>query len=470
MKIDFDNTFATLGDAFYARQNPTAVAVPEMMAFNDHLAQEMGITVEDMSEAAQVFGGNSVPDGATPLAQLYAGHQFGSWNPQLGDGRAILLGEVVGKDGIRRDIVLKGAGQTPFSRNGDGRAWIGPVLREYLVSEAMHALGVPTTRALAAVSTGQKVQRETALPGGVITRVARSHLRVGTFQVYAARGQIDELKSLTDYATSRHYPNAEGPMGLLRAVVGAQSELIAHWLGLGFIHGVMNTDNVSIAGETIDYGPCAFMDQYHPNTVFSSIDRMGRYAYGNQADISVWNMAQLATALIQQADDPNVLVEEATEIVQAMPAQIEAAWLRIFGRKIGIANAQPDDRALIGELLATMADGQADFTNTFKALGTKKARDQFLDPVAFDLWESKWRTRLAGEQDAAQIMAATNPQRIPRNHQVEAMIDAAINGDLEPFNNILQAVVHPFEARDEWNVYGKAPTEGERVAATFCGT
>ncbi len=474
LDIPFDNTYAQLPPEFYTRQGPTAVAAPRLRAYNTLLAQELGISdAKDEAELAQVFGGNRVPEGAAPLAQLYSGHQFGNYNPQLGDGRALLLGEVVGRDGIRRDIQLKGSGPTPYSRNGDGRAWLGPVLREYVVSEAMHALGIPTTRALAAVETGETIWREGALPGAVLTRVARSHLRVGTFQVFAGRGNVAALKTLTDYAIARHYPDAEGPMGLLRAVRDSQVELIAGWMAVGFIHGVMNTDNSSISGETIDYGPCAFMDAFDANRVFSSIDQMGRYAYGNQPQIAVWNLAQLATALIQQYDDPNDAVEEATEIVHAMPDLIEAAWLRRFRAKIGLVAAKPEDLELISELLRLMTQGQADFTNTFRGLLEGAARDQFLNPEAFDAWEVRWRARLAqegGEVPAREVMAAANPVLIPRNHRMEEMIAAAVAGDFAPFERLMTALSRPYEADPEFEDLRRPPAKDEIVAATFCGT
>ena len=299
MQIPFDNSYAALPDAFYSRLDPTPVKQARILAFNNDLAKLMRIEATDREQIAEVFGGNVVPNGAAPLAQLYAGHQFGGFNPQLGDGRAILLGETTGEDGVRRDVQLKGSGPTPYSRMGDGRAWLGPVLREYVVSEAMHALGIPTTRALAAIASGEDIWREQgALPGAILARVAQSHLRVGTFQVFAHRGDLENLRTLTDYAIKRHYPSAEGPLELLRAVCAAQIDLVTSWLAVGFIHGVMNTDNCSIAGETIDYGPCAFMDGFHQARVFSSIDQQGRYAYGNQPGIAVWNMAQLATSLV----------------------------------------------------------------------------------------------------------------------------------------------------------------------------
>ncbi|EDQ04761.1 hypothetical protein DSM14862_01635 [Sulfitobacter indolifex] len=469
MRIPFDNSYAALPEGFFSRLNPTPVKEPKVLAWNAELAAELGIKGDDAQVQAQVFGGNEVPEGATPLAQLYAGHQFGNFNPQLGDGRAILLGEVISSDGTRRDIQLKGAGPTPYSRRGDGRAWMGPVLREYLVSEAMHALGVPTTRALAAVATGEPILRETGhLPGAIVTRVAASHLRVGTFQVFAHRGEVEALKTLTDYAIARHYPDADGPLGLLRAVCAAQAELVAQWMSFGFIHGVMNTDNCSISGETIDYGPCAFMDAFHQGRVFSSIDRQGRYAYGNQPQIVVWNMAQLATSLLQQMDDKETAVEEATEIVHEMPELIEAAWLRRFAAKVGISNPRPEDVDLINELLSLMQTDGADFTNTFRALGTDQARDQFTNRDAFDTWAEGWRARIKDQPDPKAVMQAANPAVIPRNHRIEQMIVAAVAGDMTPFERLMTALSTPFdETAPELQ---RPPTEDEIVPATFCGT
>ena len=465
LHIPFDNSYAALPDAFYTRLAPTPVKTPTMIAWNDALAAELGITGQD----ADVFGGNTVPDGAEPLAQLYAGHQFGSYNPQLGDGRAILLGEVIDTNGHRRDIQLKGSGPTPYSRMGDGRAWLGPVLREYVVSEAMHTLGVPTTRALAAVATGQPVYREQGgLPGAVLTRVAASHLRVGTFQIFAHRGETDALRTLTDYAIARHHPDADGPMGLLAAICAAQSELVAAWMSVGFIHGVMNTDNCTISGETIDYGPCAFMDAYDKARVFSSIDRTGRYAYGNQPRIAVWNMAQLATSLIQLSDDPEATLEQATAIVHAMPEQLQSAWLRRFGAKIGLPDPVPEDQFLIEELLALMQSDGADFTNSFAALGTDTARDQFTDRARFDVWQAKWQARIG--PDAQAIMARANPQIIPRNHRIEAMIEAAVAGDMAPFKRLIQALRTPFDLPTEFDDLRRPPTQSEIIPATFCGT
>ncbi|WP_171207296.1 MULTISPECIES: YdiU family protein [unclassified Ruegeria] len=470
LTIPFDNSYAQLPNSFYARQKPEPVRAPRLVAFNADLARLLGITPGDVQDMAETFAGNAMPEGAEPLSQLYSGHQFGHYNPQLGDGRAVLLGETLGTDGERRDIQLKGSGRTPFSRNGDGRAWLGPVLREYVVSEAMHALGVPTTRALAAVETGEVVLREGPMPGAVLTRVARSHLRVGTFQVFAARGQLDDLRKLTQYAIDRHYPQADGPMGLLRHVRDAQARLIAAWMSVGFIHGVMNTDNSSIAGETIDYGPCAFMDQYHPNTVFSSIDQFGRYAYSNQPDIAVWNLAQLATALIQQYDDKEAAVEEATEIVHAMPDLLQAEWLARFRAKIGLTTSEEGDQTLISDLLKRMAEEQADFTNTFRALAGDAARDQFTNPEAFDNWAEGWQARLTREADPVATMTAANPAFIPRNHRIEQMISAAVQGDYTLFDRLNTVLAQPYLDQPENEDLHRPPSATEVVQATFCGT
>ncbi len=477
LHIPFDNSFAALPDAFYARQAPTPVAQPRLLAFNHPLAAQLGIKAPDPTETAelaQIFAGNRLPEGAAPLAQLYAGHQFGTFNPQLGDGRAVLLGETIGTDGLRRDIQLKGAGRTPYSRSGDGRAWLGPVLREYVVSEAMHALGIPTTRALAAVASGEDIQRETRVPGAILTRVASSHLRVGTFQIFAARGQTEDLRQLTDYTIARHYPQADGPMGLLTAVRDAQARLIAQWMGVGFIHGVMNTDNCTISGETIDYGPCAFLDDYHPGRVYSSIDQMGRYAFGRQPEIAVWNIAQLATALIQQMDDKQAAVEQATTIVHAMPDQIHRAWLAQMRAKIGLTTQQDADETLITDLLSLMTEQQADFTNTFRALSDSNPRDQFTDPTAYDAWDTRWKTRLQSETDAGadplETLRRTNPVYIPRNHRIEQMIQAAVQGDLAPFDRLIDVLSNPFQRQDKADDLTRPPTPQEVVPATFCGT
>jgi uncharacterized protein YdiU (UPF0061 family) len=469
MQIPFDNSYATLPATFYTRVHPTSVSTPKLLAYNEDLGRLLRLDVSDTVDATQVFGGNHIPQNADPIAQLYAGHQFGSYNPQLGDGRAILLGEVIDINGLRRDIQLKGSGRTPYSRGGDGRAWLGPVLREYLVSEAMHALGIPTTRALAAVSTGDQILREQGmLPGAILTRVAASHLRVGTFQIFAHRGQTEDLRTLTNYAIARHYPDASSPMDLLRAVCARQCDLVAAWMSVGFIHGVMNTDNCSIAGETIDYGPCAFMDDFDNARVFSSIDQHGRYAYGNQPNMVMFNMAQLATALIQLADEKDAALEEATAIIHAMPDQIEAAWLARFAPKIGITHATLADTALIQSLLDLMQTDGADFTNTFRALATPQARDQFTDRDAYDAWARMHADRTASEPDVQATMNAANPAVIPRNHRIEQMISAAVTGDMAPFERLTGALKTPFALTDP--DLARPPLQREVVPATFCGT
>ncbi|MGR3570827.1 protein adenylyltransferase SelO [Brevirhabdus sp.] len=475
--FDFDNSYARLPDRFYARQPPAPVRAPRLIALNDALAADLGLDAAALRgpDGVATLAGNAVPEGAEPLAQAYAGHQFGGWVPQLGDGRAILLGEIVDPEGIRHDLQLKGAGPTPWSRNGDGRAWLGPVLREYLVSEAMHALGIPTTRALAAVATGEKVQRETALPGAVLTRVARSHIRVGTFQFFAARQDTEALRALCDHVIARHYPDADGPLGLLDAVIAAQAALVAQWLSVGFIHGVMNTDNASIAGDTIDYGPCAFLDSYHPERVFSSIDRNGRYAYNRQPDIAVWNMAQLATCLLPlMGADREAAVEKATQSVHRFPDLFQAAWLDRFRAKLGLSSAEDGDAALIHGLLDLMTASASDFTNTFRALARDDARDHFTDRAAFDTWAEAWRARRARDpQDADRgraMMCAANPAIIPRNHRIEQAIDAAVQGDDAPFHRLDAALRAPFTPDPDHADLRRPPSEDERVTHTFCGT
>ena len=464
--IAFDNSYSLLPSQMFTRQTATPVSAPDVIATNPDLAKLLGIDANWIAspEATQVFAGNQTPQGADPIAAAYAGHQFGHWNPGLGDGRALLLGEVIGTDGIRRDIQLKGSGPTPYSRAGDGRAALGPVLREYLVSEAMHAMGVPTTRALAAVTTGDRVLREDGpLPGAIITRIAQSHIRVGTFQLLAARGDVDALRALFDHVVARHYPQANDPAGLLRAVMNSQAKLIAQWMSLGFIHGVMNTDNVSIAGETIDYGPCAFMDNYHPDTVFSAIDRQGRYAYQNQPRIAVWNLAQFATALIPLMPDQDAAIEEFTTLINGFPAIYEDAWLKMFCAKIGIAEPNAQDRALIEDLLTIMQDGGSDFTAAFAYLSSEDAQDQFADRDRFAAWQARWHAR---KPDAA-LMQAVNPAVIPRNHQVEAVIQAGQHGDFAPFHALLAAVTKPYQPDAQ---FGAAPTPDQRISRTFCGT
>lgn len=472
LDLPFDNSYGRLPERFYARLDPTPVAAPKLLALNSELAERLGLSPDALSspEGIAALAGNTVPNGADPLAQAYAGHQFGNFVPQLGDGRALLLGEVVAPDGARFDLQLKGAGPTPYSRMGDGRAWLGPVLREYLVSEAMVALGIPTTRALAAVATGETVLREEPLPGAVLTRVATSHIRVGTFQFFAARDDTEALEALVAHALSRHVPEGETALDLLAAVIDRQAHLVAQWMGVGFVHGVMNTDNMTISGETIDYGPCAFVDVYHPLRVFSYIDRAGRYAYARQPDIAMWNLAQLAMALL-----PLIGTAETVQAtLDRFPEVFRGAWRDTFSAKLGLQTAQEDDTALFNDLLDRMAEQRADFTNTFRALGTTEARDQFLDPTSYDEWETKWQARLATEDatpaDRLAPMQAVNPAIIPRTHRIEEAIQAAVNDDLAPFERLHTALRTPFALSASDGELARAPTEDEIVPRTFCGT
>ena len=469
MNIAFDNSYARLPGRFYTRQAPVPVAAPETIAVNQPLARELGL--EPSGLGAEILAGNALPEGAEPIAQAYSGHQFGNWAGQLGDGRAILLGEVIGANG-RRDIVLKGAGRTPYSRGGDGRAWLGPVLREYIVSEAMHALGVPTTRALGAALTGEEVMRERAFPGAVLARVAASHIRVGTFQHFAAAGDTEALEILTDYTTRRHYPDADGPLGLLQAVMAAQASLVARWLGLGFIHGVMNTDNMALSGETIDYGPCAFMDRFEPAKVFSSIDQMGRYGWNKQPNMAHWNLARLAEALLPLIDpDENRAVEAAQDMLAGFGDLFEAAWLATFRAKLGLRRAEAGDKALIEGLLARMASSGADFTLTFRSLAGGDASTHVTDPGAWESWAPGWQARLHREAAGTSArMKAANPAIIPRNHQVEAAIEAALGGDFGPFHRLNRVLATPFADQPEAADLALPPGPGEEIRQTFCGT
>ena len=492
MTIRFDNSFARLPGRFHVRLDPQPVSAPSLLALNHGLADALGLDATWLAspEGLAMLSGNAMPEGAEPLAQAYAGHQFGGWVPQLGDGRAILIGEVVGRDGQRRDIQLKGSGRTPFSRGGDGRAWLGPVLREYIVSEAMHALGIPTTRALAAVATGEPILRENGpVPGAVLTRVAASHIRIGTFQFFAARQDGEALRLLTDHALARHYPERAGAgnpaLALLDGVVERQARLIAEWMRIGFIHGVMNTDNMLVSGETIDYGPCAFMDSYHPRTVFSSIDRQGRYAFANQPGIAQWNLAQLAGALLPLiAADQDKGVELAQAAIDRFAEQFNGHMAAVLRAKLGLAEAQDGDDALAQGLLQAMAESGADHTRVFRALShlpgvggpstDEAARAEFADPTAFDRWAEGWRARLAEEGSADRErqmrMQATNPAFIPRNHRIEAVIAAALEDDIAPFNEMVQVLARPYEEQPGFAAYMDAPTEREVVQATFCGT
>lgn len=486
----FDNTYARLPERFYARVPPTQVRAPRIIAVNRALAELLGLDADWLgsSEGAEVLAGNRVAEGADPLALAYAGHQFGNFVPQLGDGRAILLGELVGKDGVRRDVQLKGSGRTPFSRGGDGRAALGPVMREYVVSEAMAALGIPTTRALAAVTTGEPVMREGALPGAVLTRVASSHLRVGTFEYFAARGDQEALATLTRYALDRHYPDApkgEDPaLSLIDCVMNAQASLIARWMGVGFVHGVMNTDNTSISGETIDYGPCAFLDEYDPRKRFSSIDRGGRYAFANQPRIAHWNVVRLAEALLSIVEgEEQAAADAATERLRRFPALFEAAYDRVMRAKLGLATERPEDRALAADLFERMAASAVDFTVFFRKLCASAADPAadadvaklFEHPGAFHDWAVGWRKRLAEEnvEPAARAteMRRHNPAFIPRNHRIEEAIQAAVRrDDFTPFETLVRVLARPYEDQPEHEALAVPPKLEERVTATFCGT
>ena len=486
----FSNSYARLPEHFFARLSPTPVAKARLIKINESLASELGVDTRGLGpdELAAVFAGNITPPGAEPIAMAYAGHQFGNFVPQLGDGRAILLGEVLDRNGERRDIQLKGAGRTPFSRRGDGRAALGPVLREYLVSEAMHALGIPTTRALAAVSTGEPVYRDRQLPGAVLTRVASSHIRIGTFQYFAARGDLEAVERLSDYVIDRHFPDAsdaERPrLALLQAVVERQALLIARWMHVGFIHGVMNTDNTALSGETIDFGPCAFIDTYDPATAFSAIDEFGRYAYGNQPTIAQWNLARFAETLLPLLDlNPERAVELSNEAISAFMPRFQEHWLAGMRDKLGISGKEEGDFDLVRELLQAMHENAADFTLTFRRLCDAAAdeksdanvRGLFADPGAYDSWAARWRSRLVAERPEpnarAQAMREVNPAFIPRNHRVEQALDAAIEyGDISPFAGLLTVLSRPYEDQAAFADYANPPRTGERVFRTFCGT
>jgi uncharacterized protein YdiU (UPF0061 family) len=469
MKIPFENTYVALPEALYHRQTAESVSNPKLVAWNADLASELGITDGTDTEKAEIFGGNRVPDGAEPLAQLYAGHQFGHYNPQLGDGRALLLGEVIDKHGERRDIQLKGSGRTPYSRAGDGRAWVGPVLREFIVSEAMNALGVPTTRALAAVTTGDQVYREYAYPGAVLTRIASSHLRVGTFQVLAYRQEHELLAALYNHAMERHYPTASSPVEFLSAVAKRQVQLVAHWLGLGFVHGVMNTDNCTISGETIDYGPCAFQDRFDMTKVFSSIDRHGRYSYSAQADIIVWNMAQLANALIPLMPDPETAAPEFQHVITKMQDDMRTAWKTRFCAKLGIGEPADGDETLVVDLLQIMHTHELDFTLTFHALTQGKVLEYAAQADGLSDWVTRWEQRTRGI-DPIPLMQKSNPWIIPRNHQVERAIEAAVDNDFTAMHRMLDAVTRPFELEESNREFSVAPKLTEEVTVTYCGT
>jgi len=486
----FDNSYARLPDRLYARLAPTPVKAPRLIKLNRALAGDLGLDPAHLAspEGIEVLAGNRLPRGADPIAMAYAGHQFGSWVPQLGDGRAILLGEVATQDNVRHDLQLKGAGRTPFSRMGDGRAGVGPVVREYIVSEAMAALGIPTTRALAAVSTGEYIARETLMPGAILTRVAKSHIRVGTFQFFASRQDTEALKVLADHVIGRHYPElAAEPQPyhrLLETVIERQAGLIAKWMGVGFIHGVMNTDNMTVAGETIDYGPCAFMDTFHNDTVYSSIDHVGRYAYGNQPRVGQWNLARFAQCLLPLLDgDQDEAIAFAQAAIDAYPERYRKHWQTVMRAKLGLATKMDGDEALFHDLFVCMAANRADHTLTFRGLcdlsvaqnaSNDVVRKLFDDPAAFDAWVLQWRSRLSAENrddtERQTDMRRSNPRFIPRNHLVEAAIQSSLAGDYGPFDEIGDVLSRPFDEQPGRERLASPPQHHEVVQATFCGT
>ncbi|MFP5112213.1 protein adenylyltransferase SelO [Bacillaceae bacterium C204] len=479
---NFDNSYARLPDLFFTRTDPTPVQTPSLIILNHSLAADLGLNGQelDSENGTAVFAGNRIPEGAMPLAQAYAGHQFGHFT-KLGDGRAILLGEQISPKGERFDIQLKGPGRTPYSRGGDGRASLGPMLREYIISEAMDALGIPTTRSLAVVTTGEPVFRERTLPGAILTRVAASHLRVGTFQYTAKWGTIEELRILADYTLNRHYPDIETDenryLALLQEVIKRQAALVAKWQLVGFIHGVMNTDNMTISGETIDYGPCAFMDTYDPATVFSSIDTQGRYAYGNQPYIAGWNLARFAETLLPLIHDNQ---EEAVKLAQDEISRFmelyQRNWLSGMRAKLGIFNEEDQDVTIAEDLLGMMEKYQADYTNTFRALTFEKPEDTVLmETPEFKAWSEKWQARLGRQQESKasslQLMRSSNPAVIPRNHRVEAALDAAVNQeDYSVMGQLLDILSNPFAHSPEQADYCTLPEQSAQPYKTYCGT
>lgn len=493
----FNNRYLNLGDTFYVKTKPTCVSNPSLIKFNSELAEFLGLSdmgVNAYEEDVAIFSGNSIPEGAEPLAMAYSGHQFGSFNPQLGDGRAILLGEITAPNGESFGLQLKGSGRTAFSRNGDGRSALGPVLREYILSEAMYKLGVPTTRALAAVTTGEQVARERLIPGGIVTRVATSFVRVGTFEYFASRGDVESIKKLADYVIERNYPKVLSSdnkyKAFLQAVVNAQASLIAQWMSLGFIHGVMNTDNMSVAGETIDYGPCAFMDEFSNNKVFSSIDRDGRYAYNNQPSIALWDLTRLAESLLPLlAESANEAVEIAQNILKTFVIGYQGNWLASMQNKMGLVSTddeskQASDKALIEELFAIMEKNNSDFTLTFYHLSRLSVssfekdgdiKKLFNESSQFDTWLAKWRKRLSDDKQSNVIrqgrMQAVNPVYIPRNHQIESAIRAAEdNDDFSVFHDLYEVLQNPYLEQKGQGKYMLPPQPIEVVTKTFCGT
>ena len=483
----FDNSFVRELEGLYVPWQPAQAPAPRLLVLNEALAAELGVDAAALGapEGVDMLVGNVVPPGASPVAQAYSGHQFGMYSPLLGDGRALLLGEVIDVHGRRRDVHLKGSGRTRFARGADGKAAVGPMLREYVMGEAMHALGIPTSRALAVVATGDRVRREGILPGAVLVRMAASHLRVGTFEFAAARGNSALLQRLADHAIARHHPHvgeADNPyLAFFGAVVDAQASLLARWMVVGFVHGVMNTDNMTISGETIDYGPCAFMEAFDPAAVFSSIDHGGRYAYGNQPRIAHWNLARLGETLMPLLDvEPEAARVAATDVLNSFPGRYQAYWSKGMAAKLGIADADEQDGALIDELLALLRAQRVDFTSCFRTLSSyvlgnaAPARSLSAQPDAFDVWAERWKRRLARQaavpQATAQAMDAVNPVYIPRNHKVEEALDAATAGDLQPVRTLLEVLSQPFEERPGLEAFAAPAPPGFGAYRTFCGT
>lgn len=482
MGWNFDNSYARLPEIFFTNLNPVPVSSPKLIIFNDSLAESLGLKPQALksNDGIEILAGNELPEGAMPLAQAYAGHQFGHFT-MLGDGRAILLGEQITPIGERFDVQLKGSGKTPYSRGGDGRAALGPMLREYIISEAMHGLGIPTTRSLAVVTTGEKIIRETKLPGAILTRIASSHIRVGTFQYIANWGSIEELKILADYTMQRHFAKAsdtDNPyLSLLKEVIKLQAELIAKWQLVGFIHGVMNTDNMALSGETIDYGPCAFMDTYDPETVFSSIDHHGRYAYGNQPLIGQWNLARFAETLLPLLhDNEEKAIEMAENALLHYNDIFRNNWLAGMRAKLGLFNEEPQDETLIVDLLGMMKKYGADFTNTFRSLTYGRLEGmQLFECKEFADWYDSWKVRLKrqgkSEDLVQELMKNSNPAVIPRNHRVEEALESAVNKeDYSVMERLLSVLSNPYAHSPEQEEYTTLPEPSDCPYRTFCGT
>ena len=477
--FQLENTYTKLPGVFFSKLSPSPVSQPELVIFNDKLANEIGLDLSGLNEEerTKLLSGNLVPEGTEPFAQAYAGHQFGNFT-MLGDGRAIILGEHLTPSGQRLDLQFKGSGRTPYSRGGDGRAAVGPMLREYVVSEAMHSLGIPTTRSLAVVTTGEKVYRENELPGAILTRIARSHIRVGTFEYASLHEDKTVTQALLDYLINRHFPEIKDkenqPLALLEAAIDQQADLITHWMRVGFIHGVMNTDNMALSGETIDYGPCAFMDVFAPDTVFSSIDHKGRYAYANQPFIAQWNLARLAESLLPlMHDERKDAIGMAEDSLNGFEQVYKGKWLAMMGSKLGLAEAKKDEESLVTDLLDWMHENSADYTNTFRDLSQKELPNKELYATEnFQAWQTRWQARLMEEdlECSLALRKSVNPAVIPRNHKVEEALQAGEEGDLEPFLNLLKALENPYEDGDHLTPYQLPPKPEEKVLQTFCGT